>query len=859
MDASLLHPPRNLRALLRRPDLERQFAAGIARQVVLLSAPAGYGKTEAMAAFYRSAEERGHDALWISLPAQVGANTPWAELAGALGSERRPDAVLTALARLSRPFELYLDGLETAAQAAGITPLMEALPEQMRLVIAGRDLPDLRLSRLRMRGLLTELGPGQLAFSRSEVQRLLRAWLSQNEMERLIATLDGWPALVQLALLELERGAKGANRTAILDGSASVYREFLHDEVLSALDPMDWTVLSSVGGLESFTLGIAVDLAGLPGDYPTLRRIERLYPLIEPEEARAGWFRSHPVIEQALAPLVAAEPSEARKARHIRAAELFEHQGILGKSVLHASMAGDVDLAVRMIERAGGVNLFLRAGYTVLRGIIEAVPHDAVLHTPSLRLCRAVMLAKAGHIHEARQVITNLQQDTASGRVPGGPDWEAALGHIHSLTEIYEDADVDAAAIIRLRTEAERQDNTWRLAWLHNHMAIFLTRRGELSEARAAAAQALSLYQEERSTYPQAFMLIHLGFIDLLANAMEGAAHYLGEATTLINARHWNDSNLAAIAHVPVCALQYLQGQVDQARKLLERDMPIMAAGEGWVDFFQVGYATLVRARYAQDGWRAAQEALQDGLEQATARRLPRLRLMLSILRAELQIREAAYDTVEASLRTWPSLASPEAWPTAQEHLEARLVVARLRLRQGEPVTARAMLEALAADVSQRQRLGLLIPANLLLAEACAAMGETDDALVALERAAVMSSHGDQIQQFRDEGPQFAEAIRRLVRICGVSRLRTITPQYLAAAAQPGKAGGAARGAALLSRREAQILALLAENLPNKSIARQLDLAEPTVKFHLKNLYSKLGVGRRSLAVSVARASGLLQ
>ncbi|WP_158498600.1 LuxR C-terminal-related transcriptional regulator [Martelella endophytica] len=852
-------PPRNALKLLARTELESRLASGLEGQVVLIQAPAGYGKTELMARLFHTSERRGRQALWFSLASEDRAEAVERRIAASLGADAAEPDWLDAFCRTQNGLiEFYFDDAERMRDPSLLSWLLDRLPDRVRIVIAGRRVPDLPLSRLRMRGLLAELTARHLQFSRGEIRQLLGAWLTQDELERLRETLGGWPALNRLALIELEQGAKGLERTALIEGQSRVYREFLHEEIFRYLDDMELSVLKAVEGIDEFTLKIASALAGLPYDYGTLRKIERLSPLIETEEQNAGWFRLSPVVASALETLHAGESNEARKERHIHAARLFAENGNLAKSVLHASIAGEYDLAVRIIEQAGGVELFLRAGYTVLRGIIRAVPHAVVLKTPSLRLCRAVMLAKTGQIREARAVLDALLEDTRTGQIPASEQWVGMLRHIDSLSEVYEDRAMDLAGITWLREEAdgERKENTWRLGWIYNHLTICYTRMGELDEASATAERGLALYQEERSTYPQAFMLIHLGFVNMLANNLQTALGYLDEAFKIIHAQYWNDANLLAIANVPLAGIRYRQGRVKEAGALMQRDVPIMENGEGWVDFYVEAYAVLARTRLADSGLFAAQEVLESGAQLAHSRDLPRLRQSLSVLRVELQTFAGAFEAAEMTTQNWPSLGNAADWPTHREWWDATLAISRLRLRQGAPSEAFALLEPLAEAVRKAGRAEHLIRIDLLLAEAHAHAGDDDAAVAALSEAAALALPSGQIQHYRDEGRAFAETMRKLVRRVGLSRLGTTTSQYLAAVVVP-EARRIPNGG-LLSRREAEVLSLLAEGLPNKAIARRLNVGEPTVKFHLKNLFAKLGVSRRSLAVSVARQSGLL-
>lgn len=61
-----------------------------------------------------------------------------------------------------------------------------------------------------------------------------------------------------------------------------------------------------------------------------------------------------------------------------------------------------------------------------------------------------------------------------------------------------------------------------------------------------------------------------------------------------------------------------------------------------------------------------------------------------------------------------------------------------------------------------------------------------------------------------------------------------------------------------LSKRELEILSLVAEGLTNLEIAQQIFISDQTVKVHIRNIFGKLGVNSRRHAASKARALGLL-
>lgn len=849
-----LQPPRTLIRPLRRSYLFERFMGSLERQLVLLRAPAGYGKTMLMSAAYRSLQRRGDTVVWITPGDGATQEGLMRAIAGRLGNGDVAEAAARLReATVETPIYVFVDEVERLGRAGDpLDWLIEHLSEGVRIAIAGRRFPPLRLSRLRMQGLLAEIGHGELAFGRGEVQQVLGPSLRPEQFEQLTEVLAGWPALTQLTALGLER-ASGAEQQMLLDGTHPILRDFVLEEVVPALGPTEIAALVASADLQDFTLEIAADLLGMPNTPAAMRLFEDLPPLILADRERVGWFRPHPVVAGAIT--AAFKEGEAERAeRHRRASELLAARGHLEKAVLHASLAGDYDLAVRTIVAAGGAHLFLRAGYTVLQGIIRAIPHEVVLATPSLRLCRGVMLAKSGLIGEARAVIDGLAAETRAGTIVADGAWSAMLEHMSSLIDIYEDRGVDAAGVAALeeKLHTTSQEETWRLGWVHNSLAIAYTRSADLDRANANAVRALACYEEERSSYPQVFMHIHLAFIHLRANRLDVALVHGQRAEALIRGRQWNDINLLAIARVPNAGVAYLQGDIGGARQMLEPGMQIMAKGEGWVDFFAHGYGTLARARLALSGLSPARDALEDGFAVAEARGLPRLRVALSIVDLELLTRAGDFDAAAAVARQLPDPRVADAWSTDRERREAALAIARLSLRQGRTEEAILRLDDLTAEC----RAGVLLRASLLRVEALWNLGDAEGALAALGEAAELSRSGEQVQQARDEGAPLAEAIRAIVRRKGVSRLSPVTAEFIGRVA---RVPGTVEAAGLLSPREAEILALLDEGLSNKAIARRLDITEPTVKFHLKNLFGKLGVSRRTLALSVARTSGLLK
>ncbi len=141
-------------------------------------------------------------------------------------------------------------------------------------------------------------------------------------------------------------------------------------------------------------------------------------------------------------------------------------------------------------------------------------------------------------------------------------------------------------------------------------------------------------------------------------------------------------------------------------------------------------------------------------------------------------------------------------------------------------------------------------------------LGRADEALDQLLGAVALAASQKATQFMRDGDAILARVLRSLIRRVGLASVRPEGAAFLAAILgplQPKRMGELSSSAAvILTRREAEVLAALSQGATNKQIAWDLGLTEAAVKFHLKNLFRKLGVSRRTLAISVARDIGLI-
>jgi LuxR family maltose regulon positive regulatory protein len=337
--------------------------------VVLLIAPAGYGKTELLWQWER---RDARPFTWLR-PGTRLAN----EVARAVRhGDGAPERVLVA------------DHRQAAAGVEDLAAIAAHLPPGCLLAVATRDAAGLAYGRLRAQRGLTTLDASELAMTRGEARAALEATgvrLSQESVDALVAAIDGWPAAVSLAAQAVaaaplpavaartftgdDAGIADLVRHEILDALPARRRRLLRRAaVLDALDPDRCAAV--LGTAEARTLGD--DLAVVP-----TRRVE-------------GGVRCHPLVRDVLlAELRAAEPDAEARLHRRAGAWHAEHDDVDG-AVRHALAAGDLRHAAVLLWHAVQADAW-SARAPRLRLQLERLPPHAGVEAPASALVHATI------------------------------------------------------------------------------------------------------------------------------------------------------------------------------------------------------------------------------------------------------------------------------------------------------------------------------------------------------------------------------------------------------------------------------------------------------------------------------------
>src|SRR6516165_1583830 len=444
--ATKLHVPRPQPGFVARSRLVRALGEALARQLVLVCAPAGFGKTALLADWVRSSSL---PVAWVSL--DPGDNDParfWrhavaaldqarpgiAELAGPLVGPPAPssfEGLVTALINdlAGRPGEdellLVLDDyhlIDTPQVHAPLTFLVEHLPLGLRLMLVSRSDPPLPLARLRARGQLAELRTDDLRFTAGEAAALLRAATGADlpgaAVAALAARTEGWAAGLQLAGLSLRGQPDPAGFVAAFSGSHRYVLDYLGQEVLDRQEAGLRGFLLETSVLERLTGELCDAVTSRPGSQVMLEQIERAGLFLVPLDEVRGWWRYHHLFADLLRARLQAEQPGRAVALHRAAAAWCDEHDLADDAVRHALAAGDPAWAARLVERHVEALLGRGEGVT-LRSWLSALPAQAVRDRPRLCLAQAYSAAMGCQTEALEALLDDAERAfAASGDEP---------------------------------------------------------------------------------------------------------------------------------------------------------------------------------------------------------------------------------------------------------------------------------------------------------------------------------------------------------------------------------------------------------------------------------------------------------
>jgi LuxR family transcriptional regulator, maltose regulon positive regulatory protein len=873
-----LRPPHARASILLRPRLAELVPRSLEVPLTLVAAPAGFGKTTLLLDWCNRLEERAAVA-WLSLdetdndPDQLAlyikaalsrASAGLMSEGESLTLEATVAELVNRLAGDVRPVVLVLDDyhlIESTRVHAALTFLLEHQPPSLHLLLGTRRDPPLPLARLRARGRLLELRAEDLRFTPEEAAGLLRQLVPYNLTAAQVKTLEerteGWAAALQLAALSLQRSSSADAFIDAFSGSSRFVFDYLAEEVFERQTEQTQLFLLRTAVLERLTGALCEAVTGMSGGDLLLGELFRANLFLSALGEEERWYRYHHLFRDFLRRTLERRSGEEIPVLHRRASEWFAAQGLLDEAVPHAVASGDQSWALTVLEQ--GMPVATMRGEILTPAFerwLRDLPQDEIYRRPRLALPRALSLALTGRIGEAEQVVDRVERVIAGRESPPhevSEDERLALVGILASARVYIErfrGHQDRAIEIADEMMAELPPAETAQAWLGmvRQMALFEKWAPNLSEGIERATRKCFEHRHLAGALGlMTFEFYHL----VLCGRLNQAEQHLRRS--LRRAYESHALPVVGMLHGVKGELHYERGELDDAEEEANRCLSFGAPGFT-PGVFTPPEITLARVQIV-DG-RIGEARTSFHLLEERARSVETVQGLQTYPAwiADLRLRFGELDAAQR----WAadSGLGPNTVPTFAVEYSC-LVYARVLYATGRGSEALSLLDRIREGASAAGRHGRALEARLI--EACIHQREGDDrtALGSLNQVLPLAERENYCRTLLDLGEPMLAMLRK---VASTGAHASYAAQLLLLAGEEPELQWRAKAARPddLSEREHDVLRLLARGFANREIADELVVSLDTVKTHLRNAYSKLGVHSRTQAITSARERNLI-
>jgi LuxR family maltose regulon positive regulatory protein len=794
-----------------------------------------------------------------------------------------------------------------------LTFWVEHLPPHVHLLLSSRVDPDLPLARWRLRGQLAEIRATDLRFRPDEVSLLLQQVvglsLSENEVRALERRTEGWVAGLHLAALLLRHREDRSAWIATFTGSHRYLLDYVQQDILSQQPGALQDFLLQTAVLTRLSAPLCQAVIQMPAPQTCqhiLQELERANLFLQPLDEQRQWYRLHDLFREALLAILEAQDPELLPQLHLRAARFYAEKGEIREAIAHALQAPDFPYAARLMED-GARHLWVSGEAQTVLTWMETLP-DAVLWQHA-RLALQAVLRVQESLHETTEVayasaqalvehtLARLQeqlvhQERKAGTSESKPDHHAderiVIGRRLRLLR----ALIETRAILRQRDKirlaqlareleglAQDEDMSWNMIVLS--LSFWLTESFE----REGALLIPRLLQFKQQAEQAGDRLVSIRVMEWLANAYLRAGQMsLVERECLAGLallKHIGGHTAwAGYLHLFLFHAYYAWNRLEEAAGSLQQTLRI---AQDWqqVDLLISGHLYMTWISLARGDLAAADQEMNQAEVLVQQERFALSPVSVGMARVHYWL--AAGDLEAARTFAQQVVFSPETWDPNEKWVVLMLVRVHLALHQSSE--ALDILDCFRELLDRPGDIYMTIQMLALQVVALHQARKREQALTVTARLLALTESDGYIRVYLDQGEPMRQALLAFLasspRQHELTRSRAAYVSKLLAAfeqveqgAHPSeveastlspssafapKADPCAPSLVVpLTRREQEVLRLLAQGDSNQEIAQTLVISLDTVKKHVSHLLGKLGATSRTQAIREARARSLL-
>ncbi|MCP5160397.1 MAG: AAA family ATPase [Hahellaceae bacterium] len=904
LKTKFLAPASNARSV-ERSRLLKRLMPRMGRKIVLLTAPAGYGKTTLVSQWLHKFEK---NYCWLSL--DDSDNQPlrfWQYVIGAI-QQRHPqfgteanqllkkvddlpfDAVVTAIVNelhaivceQSEPLNLILDDFHVVKDPAihrQLAYLIDFLPPGFQIVITSRIEPALPIARWRVKNWVDEIHATDLSFNEDECDKFFRYYLDLNlteeEIQKIREKTEGWVAAMQLAAMSVQTVTSGAtNYIKPLSGEDKLINDYVLSEILEQQSEDLQTFLLDSSCLLRISSDICDYIREKTDSQQFLDSLEQRNLFLIPLDTTHSWYRYHDLFRESLhLRLRQQNPQRVRQLQR-RAVEWFMAHDQFQEAITQLIQLADWAWLGEVLKTHG--NTLIHKGYNLqVLSWVAHLPDEMLDNTPRLLMLQVWALFFSNKLDVIHPLLNRLE-DLLDRRVADShPDAAGALA-LHSEISLIRSylarlkSDLQSAGALSERVLKELDHSNMPLKSVTYYgigMDCFM--KGDLKSAKSALLSAIEYGKLEKKHPTVLSSTGLLGWVLLQQNEIDFARE------TCITSQQWIDSYYLDPEQPRLVSCWQNTALAEVFRERLELTVsqsyvnPLLKHLEKGTEAGQHIMIQYVRAHlaFAQQDFKNAIDYLDDAINVFDHKRDTILfdPPPLGALRARCYLSCGELEKAQH----WLKQLDKQDFATSPLNREQnQITAARVLICTGKGAEAADRLQATISACRDAEHLRNLTEALSCLSMARLLTGENELSCSNITEALELADNDKLYGIFTEELPLIKECLKyadigeisevfqhKLEELLDISlgksqlnesftiRTPLVTPGKITAPEllEP------------ISQRELEVLELINHGLANKEIAQKLGLSPATVKAHIRNLYGKIGAKSRTEALAKAR------
>lgn len=858
-------------------------------KVILVQAPAGYGKSVLLTQYWLYCRTIDAKTLWLTIDnadndierlvrhLYAASDTIWDNTPSFASPSDEPlsnyQGLLERLASSTQPLRLFFDNFESIHNPVVlnyIQQIIEYLPINSEVIIGSRTITDLKLARIRSYGQLLEITQKELLFSFNETTHLLQQIsglaFSDKTVQVLLDRTEGWITAIQLAVLALSEH-KDANRFfSTFSGSHTEIAQYLAEDILNKLNNTDRNFLLKTSILSELNASLCDYVVQIDDSESQLKLLSQKNIFLFAIDDSYHQYRYHNLFSSYLLNFLKATQHQLYIDLNHRAAHWYLKQDRPVMAIEH--LLNDIDRrAAIVLLNKHAMDLLVEGRFKRLLSWFDKLSPSSFQQHQSLQLIYGWVLVLNRRHAEAQKIIDNFLDNPS---LPFADDMRNQILTLQclqlSMTDQISLCYAQSKALLANVSVDQQASQALIYGVLISIMAYCLIIEGRYDEARQIMNNALHQHLNLHNTFIRSLCDALEGGIDLIQGQMEQADIRLQRSYNQV----WIKGERSipggkAVIGVPYAELLYERDELARAQYVLGECLPYVRAN-GTVDALILAYLLQSKISRCHDNIPRSHLYLQElediGIESGLKR------VIMSVKLEESRIHWLADNLIAAKLALMqveemgvPNNETNFAWP-AQDIESQDIMQWRLLIADGQAQRAQNELKQALKTAQADRRLRRALKIRILLSSALFALNKINPALRVFTDALVFASQQGFVRIFLDEGKSIHELLRlwrqksanKLDELCidkkFLDQLGTFDSSSEATLpSQPQPA---------LTKRELQTLELLAKGMRNKEIAETLFISETTTKTHLRSIYSKLNANSRTETVAIARELRLL-